>query len=332
MIPERIMSDKKSCLFSLIRWSVLVLFLLVADRISYSSYRGGNIMAGSFSFSVVDHPTVLSSNALPDSSVSSGFLQYLSERSNNANKKPTSVFAHFPEYRMVSIYGGDSMHQMLLPAFLAKKYQQENGYDAYNRDELSIVLPGKKPPEKTPQRNVTATNHQGALKIMGEGILNNEELRDFVLAHNDSIDTAYVEKLVKIYIEEATREGVNHDVAFVQMCHETDFLKYTGVVHPDQKNFCGLGTVNDDTPGEYFETVEKGIRAHIQHLKAYASKQELKHELVDNRFYFVQRGIAPVVEELTGRWATDPDYDRKIKKLFKRLEANTERQLIRLSI
>jgi len=169
-------------------------------------------------------------------------------------------------------------------------------------------------------------------RLRDMGILNNEELRDFVLAHNDSIDTAYVEKLVKIYIEEATREGVNHDVAFVQMCHETDFLKYTGVVHPDQKNFCGLGTVNDDTPGEYFETVEKGIRAHIQHLKAYASKQELKHELVDNRFYFVQRGIAPVVEELTGRWAADPDYDRKIKKLFKRLEANTERQLIRLSI
>lgn len=325
------MSDKKGYLSRLLRWGVFVLLLLVADRISYSSFRGGSIPAGGFSFSI-DHPALLRSDVLPDSAVSTGFLQYLKEKSGKDNKKPTPLFAQFPEYELFRVHKEDSMHQLLLPAFLGRRYQQGNFFDRYSKNELSIALSGQKSSEGNSKKNAAAINHQSELRIMGEGILSKKELRDFLVSHNDSIDIAYVEKLVKIYIEEATREGVNHDVAFVQMCHETDFLKYTGVVHPEQKNFCGLGTVNNDTPGEYFETAEKGIRAHIQHLKAYASKQDLKHDLVDNRFYFVQRGIAPVVEKLTGRWATDPDYDQKIKKLFKRLEVHADKQLVRLSI
>ncbi len=307
---------------------------MVADRISYSSYIT-NTFSSQYYSSACDYPKAYASHFSADSTYFNEFIQYLEQVSREiGSPADDNVFSHFPEYKLLSVYEDDSVHRLLLPAFITQRYPVEFRDKPLMSGALSVFMPveknGKKP--KSGKKNVESRKKKNSLRIMGDGVLDKEKLKDFLMAHNDSIDTSYVEKLVKIYIEEAAREGVNHDVAFVQMCHETDFLKYTGVVKPKQNNFCGLGTVNDDTPGEYFETAEKGIRAHIQHLKAYASKQDLKHALVDNRFYFVKRGIAPVVEKLTGRWATDPDYDRKIKKLFKRLEAHTGRQLTRLSI
>ncbi len=62
-----------------------------------------------------------------------------------------------------------------------------------------------------------------------------------------------------------------------------------------------------------------GVRAHIQQLKAYASNAPLFQPLVAPRFNFVARGVAPVLHQLTGRWAIDPLYDRKILALIRRL-------------
>jgi len=61
------------------------------------------------------------------------------------------------------------------------------------------------------------------------------------------------------------------------------------------------------------------VRAHIQHLKAYASTEKLNTELVDERFRFVKRGSATEISELTGKWATDKQYDKKIRNLLHRL-------------
>jgi hypothetical protein len=114
-------------------------------------------------------------------------------------------------------------------------------------------------------------------------------------------------------------EGVNADVAFAQMCLETGYLKFGGTVTPDQNNFCGLGTISADVPGERFETMREGIRAHIQHLKAYGSTLDLVNPCIDNRFKYVTRGIAPKIFELTGRWAADPEYGNILKGILERL-------------
>jgi hypothetical protein len=100
---------------------------------------------------------------------------------------------------------------------------------------------------------------------------------------------AYV---VRTYILEASYEGVNHDVAFVQMCHETNFLRFGGDVSPSQNNFCGLGTISSSNVGVSFPDIRTGIRAHIQHLKAYASSRALSHRCVDPRFMLIRRGSA----------------------------------------
>ncbi|MEA5620310.1 N-acetylmuramoyl-L-alanine amidase [Cronbergia sp. UHCC 0137] len=123
----------------------------------------------------------------------------------------------------------------------------------------------------------------------------------------------------KLYREEATIEGVNHDIAFCQMCLETGFLRFGGDVKPQQNNFAGLGAIGGGTEAASFGSARIGVRAHIQHLKAYASLEPLVQEEVDPRFRFVTRGIAPLVEQLAGRWSADLDYGKKITAMIRRL-------------
>jgi hypothetical protein len=156
-------------------------------------------------------------------------------------------------------------------------------------------------------------------KIMGKGLVPQDRLAAFVLWHNTAIDPGFVDTLSGIYIEEAASEGVNHDVAFAQMCLETGFLRYGGDVRPEQNNFCGLGATGGGEPGLFFPDPRTGVRAHIQHLKAYASDEPLKQELVDPRYRYVRLGSSPDIHGLAGTWAADRRYSEKIADILQRL-------------
>jgi hypothetical protein len=54
-------------------------------------------------------------------------------------------------------------------------------------------------------------------------------------------------------------------------------------------------------------------------LKAYASLEPLVQEVVDPRFRFVTRGIATLIDQLSGRWSADLDYGARISAMLKRL-------------
>ncbi len=155
--------------------------------------------------------------------------------------------------------------------------------------------------------------------ILDAGQLTVKRLTGFLYFHNPSLGIAQTHKIASLYVQEAEMENINHDIAFSQMCLETGFLTYTGDVQPEQNNFCGLGATGNREPGLSFETTQEGIRAHIQHLKAYASTDTLNNPLVNSRFGFVRRGSAQTYTELTGKWATDPDYGKKIESLLNRM-------------
>jgi hypothetical protein len=157
------------------------------------------------------------------------------------------------------------------------------------------------------------------VRIMGEGLTDRAVLSAFLLSNNPGVDTSFAEELSALYREEAAAEGINHDVAFAQMCLETGFLRYGGLVTPEMNNFCGLGAINTDSPGESFSNPRIGVRAHIQHLKAYASTDGLNQELVDPRYFWVRYGTAPTVDDLTGVWAADREYGIKLRKILGRL-------------
>lgn len=121
-----------------------------------------------------------------------------------------------------------------------------------------------------------------------------------------------------IVLQEAQAEGVRAEVVFAQAMKETGWLRFGGAVKAEQCNFCGLGAVNS-APGNAasFKDVRTGIRAQVQHLKAYASTDPLVQACVDPRFDLVKRGCAPLLEDLNGKWAVPGDgYGESIAKMI----------------
>jgi len=155
--------------------------------------------------------------------------------------------------------------------------------------------------------------------IMSNGNITSSTLAMFLQNNNQNIEDKYAHALAKLYIEEANHEGVNPEIAFTQMCLETGFLRFDGTVDKHQNNFCGLGATGNGVKGLSFKDYQQGVRAHIQHLKAYASTHELKNELIDDRFKYVKRGSVTQLSGLTGKWAMDVNYDIKIRNLLTRL-------------
>ena len=160
-------------------------------------------------------------------------------------------------------------------------------------------------------------------RILDQGQLTAPQLAAFFLSRNPEADSTQIVEFAQYYIDEAAVEGINSDAAFAQMCLETGFLKFGGLVQPEFHNYCGLGAMDAEHPGEQFETEELGVRAHIQHLQAYATTEDitLHKELVDPRYNWVHK--TKYIEDifgLTGTWATDPHYGEKIDGLLTAME------------
>ena len=137
-----------------------------------------------------------------------------------------------------------------------------------------------------------------------------------------------IETFCKIIKEEADAENIKADVVFIQAMLETGYLKFGGDVKISQFNFAGLGATGNGVAGNSFKDVRTGIRAQVQHLKAYANKEALKNTCVDVRFSYVTRGSAPYVEWLGiqenpngGGWAASKNYGNDLLGLINKLEA-----------
>ena len=132
-----------------------------------------------------------------------------------------------------------------------------------------------------------------------------------------------IKDFAAIYYEEAQKEGIKAEVAWAQTMHETGWLKFGGQVEISQYNFAGLGATDGGASGASFDDVRTGVRAQIQHLKAYASTAKINQDCVDPRFNYVKRGCAQYVEILGQKenpngygWATSENYGISIKKLI----------------
>ncbi len=155
-------------------------------------------------------------------------------------------------------------------------------------------------------------------RIMGQGLTSEVQLMMFIKANNENALVQFPD-LPKLYQQEGKTEGVNYDIAFSQMCVETNFLRFGSELKASQNNFGGLGDVAGTADAATFPSARIGVRAHIQQLKAYASLEPLVQEQVSPRFRFVTRGIAPLVGQLSGRWSADPQYGDKILAVVRRL-------------
>ncbi|MBG1267172.1 hormogonium tapered terminus morphoprotein TftA [Nostoc sp. WHI] len=155
-------------------------------------------------------------------------------------------------------------------------------------------------------------------RIISNGNTSEMQLQLFLRNNNENALVKFPD-IPKLYQQEARTEGVNYDIAFCQMCVETGFLRFGSDIRPEQNNFAGLGAIGGGSEAASFPSATIGVRAHIQHLKAYANLEPLVGEEVDPRFRFVTRGIAPLIDQLSGRWSADLDYGARITAIVKRL-------------
>ncbi|WP_321024797.1 N-acetylmuramoyl-L-alanine amidase [Eisenbergiella porci] len=140
--------------------------------------------------------------------------------------------------------------------------------------------------------------------ILGKSIATAEQLKAYMLMRN--YQAVSYTHLPQLFIEEGDKEGIRGDGAFIQSCKETGFFKFGGDVKPGQHNYAGLGATGG-VPGLSFPDDRTGVRAQIQHLKAYASTEPLVMKCVDPRYKYVNKGCAPTWEQLSGKWAV-PGY------------------------
>lgn len=170
----------------------------------------------------------------------------------------------------------------------------------------------------------TGARSEISRNLTDSGIKTEKQLYRFFMSAHPKADKKTVSRLAALYIQEAAAEGINSDCAFAQMCLETGFLRFGNLVTPQMHNYCGLGAIDAAHPGETFATERLGVRAHIQHLHAYATTADsvLRNEPVDPRYRYVQpRGKSPTIEGLAGTWAADKSYSAKLEQLLVRMES-----------
>jgi N-acetylmuramoyl-L-alanine amidase CwlA len=207
--------------------------------------------------------------------------------------------------------------------------------------EVPIEIPKVEPVKEYPK----------GIEIMGLPILTVYQMVKYV----ENATSTYklnctLLKLAELFLQEGLEEGVRGDIAFCQSVLETAFFRYGNQVLPAQNNYAGIGATNDSGVGKgaWFDNPQLGIRAQIQHLKAYASTEPLKNECLDPRFKYVKRGRAPYWEWLGKEenpsnidrpendrqgWAVPgPDYGHKIIAIYEKIKLLPESEPIPVEV
>ena len=162
-------------------------------------------------------------------------------------------------------------------------------------------------------------------KILSQGELSKDALVKFLMKNNSDVKKKDAEQIVELYISEANDEDVNYEIAFAQMCYHTKYLSFNKTfAKQNSNNFFGVTSFNNYKVPYVFDSSKQGVRAHIQHLKGYATKESLNKECVDPRYYKIEEihgwGSAPTIDKLSGKWA-GAEYAKKIKNILDKMHA-----------
>jgi Mannosyl-glycoprotein endo-beta-N-acetylglucosaminidase len=170
----------------------------------------------------------------------------------------------------------------------------------------------------------------GSVTVMGDATATSAQLAAWFNGRKPHPSGVYaasvpVQTLAQYFIEEGDAEGVRGDVAFVQSVLETGWFRFPGSVPASYNNFAGIGATGAGGVPAQFPDARTGVRAQIQHLRAYADATAtsctippLHHSCVDPRFGLVTpKGKAPTWNQMgNGNWATSTTYAQKIVSLY----------------
>jgi hypothetical protein len=157
---------------------------------------------------------------------------------------------------------------------------------------------------------------QNILLERGQGYLTQDAVVDFMQKHSRSpwFSRSDMSTLVKSYFEIAKEEQVNHEIAIAQMWYATRELSHDALLR--NYNYAGLEEVERGT----FNDRETGVRAHIQHLKGYASTVIPKN-VVDPRYNILVAngylGKGSTFEKLSAFWSANKEYEANIIRILR---------------
>jgi hypothetical protein len=170
----------------------------------------------------------------------------------------------------------------------------------------------------------------GTVPVMGPARVNAVQMVAWFTQRQPQPGGAYnatvpVAQLAQTFLDEGAAEGVSGDVAFVQSIVETGWFRFGGAIPPSDNNFAGIGATGPTATPAQFPDATTGVRAQIQHLRAYADASAtsctvppLHHPCVDPRFDLVSpKGKAPTWNQMgNGNWAASPTYATSILTLY----------------
>ena len=152
--------------------------------------------------------------------------------------------------------------------------------------------------------------------LSGQGYLTQAAVVDYMQKHSRASHN--ISALVSAYFKIAKEEGVNHEIALAQMWHATRALSHNALLK--NNNYAGL--VKSRTFDGTFRNSDMGVRAHIQHLKGYASKDRPK-PIVDPRYQILVTngylGKGDTLEKLSAYWSQSKEYEANIVKILEDL-------------
>jgi Mannosyl-glycoprotein endo-beta-N-acetylglucosaminidase len=173
---------------------------------------------------------------------------------------------------------------------------------------LAACVPVKEPPS-------------GQVPVMGQSSLGWDQIAAFFWAQQPPGSpclTVSIEDLAGLFVWEGNVENVRGDIAFAQALVETGWFRYGGSVQCGDNNYGGF-------LGQSFSDADTGVRAQIQHLRAYAdpsatscTQPPLNTPCADPVFNAVNpKGKAPNWNDMgNGNWAEASDYADKVLSVY----------------
>ena len=306
-----------------------------------SAYSGANVQLYSLNKTdaqkwLVSHD---SKGYVSFKNVNSGMYLTATGSSNGANVNQQSSSNGYNQKWIIAF--DSSQNIKLVSGLNSKLVIDVSGGKIQNGSNIQLYTSNNSAAQKWVFEYISKDVQVSLTKIMGTSQTNVAQMVRYYKANASGYDTfkaryegkydgslakggaSTIERFAQIFYEEANAEGVKAEVAFTQCMKETGFLKYGGDVLPNQYNFAGIGATGA-VHGASFKDVRTGIRAQIQHLKAYASTSPLNNACVDPRFNLVTRNTAPYVEWLGIKenpngygWATAKNYGYDIVGMVK---------------
>ena len=306
-----------------------------------SAYSGANVQLYSLNKTdaqkwLVSHD---SKGYVSFKNVNSGMYLTATGSSNNSNVNQQSSSNGYNQKWIIAF--DSSQNIKLVSGLNSKLVIDVSGGKIQNGSNIQLYTSNNSAAQKWVFEYISKDVQVSLTKIMGTSQTNVAQMVRYYKANASGYDTfrakyegkydgslakggaSTIEQFAQIFYEEANAEGVKAEVAFTQCMKETGFLKYGGDVLPNQYNFAGIGATGA-VHGASFKDVRTGIRAQIQHLKAYASTSPLNNACVDPRFNLVTRNTAPYVEWLGIKenpngygWATAKNYGYDIVGMVK---------------